>query len=172
MLARLERGPDPYCHNCRKGINNMITPPPPDVQHNGLQTYLDWARRESAQHDEHRRLKREIELKKLQMELAGLAETPKPVRSKRRSIDTYEAQITEWFDRLPPAARAAPRTMAEFINLLEGRTPGMRAHAPDVSRVLSRLSWVRKRVWRADGEGRRVWLPPSLPRGLPTIPFL
>lgn len=142
----------------------MTTPPPPDVQRSAMQTYLDWARQESAKHDEQRRLRKEIELKKLQMELAGLSETPKTVRPKRRSIDTYEAQITEWFNRLPPDARNAPRTMAEFINLLEGRTPGMRAHAPDVSRILVRLHWIRKRIWHADGEGRRVWLPPSLPR--------
>ena len=140
-------------------------PPPPDVNRDFTLTYMQQLREQvaksNAEADEHRRLKREIAKRKLELELAALSETPKTVVPKRRSVDTYEAQITEWFSRLPPAARSAPRTMAEFISLLEGRTQGMRAHAPDVSRILSRQGWVRRRLWKADGEGRRVWLPPS-----------
>jgi len=132
--------------------------------HDSTLTYMQQLRQVAAQAnaeaDERRRLKNEIERRKLEMELAGVSATPKSVAPKRRSIDTYEAQINEWFSRLPPAARAAPRTMAEFINLLDGRTPGMRAHAPDVSRILSRLGWVRRRSWASDGEGRRLWWPP------------
>jgi hypothetical protein len=136
-------------------------PTPPDETSSYLEMLHRDMQQRAAETDEMRNLKREIEKRKLEMELAGLSETPKTVVPKRRSIDTYEAQITEWFSRLPPAARAAPRTMAEFINLLDGRTPGMRAHAPDASRILSRLGWIRKRIWKADGEGRRVWLPPG-----------
>lgn len=142
-------------------------PPPPDVQHNSTLTYMQQLRAQAAignaEADERRRLRNEIEKRKLEMELASLSATPKTVVPKHRSVDTYEAQITEWFNRLPPEARKAPRTMEEFINMLVGRTPGMRAHAPDVSRVLRwRLGWVRKRIWSADGEGRRVWVPPSI----------
>jgi hypothetical protein len=126
-------------------------------------TYLQQLQQEAAEAaaegEERRRLRKEIETKKLQLELASLSDTPKVIAPKRRPVDTYEAQITEWFNRLPPEARSAPRTMEEFINLLDGRTPGMRAHAPDVSRVLSRLGWVRKRIWKSDGEGRRTWIP-------------
>jgi hypothetical protein len=140
-------------------------PPPPDVDRHSTLTYMQQLReqvaRSNAEGNEHRRLKNEIARRKLELELAALSATPKTVVPKRRSVDTYEAQITEWFSRLPPAARVAPRTMAEFINLLDGRTPGMRAHAPDVSRILSRLGWVRRRIWKADGEGRRVWVPPG-----------
>ncbi|MEI7955739.1 MAG: hypothetical protein WCJ66_11270 [Verrucomicrobiota bacterium] len=129
-----------------------------------MQTYMEQMRqvaaKANAEADERRHLRNQIEKRKLEMELASLSAKPKMVVPKRRSVDTYETQIIEWFSRLPPAARAAPRTMAEFINLLAGRTLGMRAHAPDVSRILSRLGWVRKRIWSADGEGRRVWVPP------------
>lgn len=139
----------------------MNTTPPPDVSRNAQPTYLDSLRQPDAQGEECQRLQNEIELKRLHLELASLSASPVPVRPKRRPVSIYEAQITEWFNRLPPDARAAPRTMAEFVNMLEGRTPGMKAHAPDVSRILSRLSWVRKRIWKADGEGRRLWLPPG-----------
>ncbi len=138
--------------------------PPPDVMRDHT-TYMQQLRQvaaeANAEADERRRLRNEIEKRKLELELAALSATPKTVVPKRRAIDTYEAQITEWFSRLPPGARSAPRTMVEFITLLEGRTPGMRAHAPDVSRMLSRLGWVRRRIWQADGEGRRVWFPPA-----------
>jgi hypothetical protein len=142
----------------------MSPPPPPDVMRDHT-TYMQQLRQvaaeANAEADERRRLRNEIEKRKLEMELASLSATPKTVVHKRRSVDTYEAQITEWFSRLPPAARSAPRTMAEFINLLDGRTPGMKAHAPDVSQILFRLGWVRRRIWKADGEGRRVWTPPA-----------
>ncbi len=134
--------------------------PPPDKTSSYLQMLQRDMAERSAEHEEHRRLKREIELKKLQLELANLSATPKPVTPKRKPLDIYEAQITAWYSRLPPAARNSPRAMEEFINLLDGRTPGMKAHAPDVSRILSRLGWVRRRIWKADGEGRRVWILP------------
>jgi hypothetical protein len=144
----------------------MSPAPPPDVMHDHTISYMQHLRAQAAignaEADERRRLRNEIEKRKLEIELASLSATPKTVVPQRRPVDTYEAQITEWFSRLPPAARAAPRTMAEFINMLDGRTPGMRAHAPDVSRILrGRLGWVRKRIWSADGEGRRVWMPPT-----------
>lgn len=143
----------------------MSPPPPPDADRDITISFMQQLRQQSAianaEADERRHLRNQIEKRKLEMELASLSAMPKTVVPQRRSVDTYQAQITEWFSRLPPAARAAPRTMAEFINLLDGRTPGMRAHAPDVSRVLSRLGWVRRRIWKADGEGRRVWLPPG-----------
>lgn len=140
-------------------------PPPPDVQRDSTLTYMQSLREQAAigiaEADERRHLRNQIEKRKLELELASLSAMPKAVVPKHRSVDTYEAQITEWFNRLPPEARKAPRTMEEFINMLVGRTPGMRAHAPDVSRVLLRLGWVRRRIWKADGEGRRVWMPPG-----------
>jgi hypothetical protein len=143
----------------------MGYPPPPDVAGSYIKTYLEQTRQHAAaavaEGEERRRLRKEIETRKLQLELASLSSTPKPILPKRKPGNTYEAQITEWLRRLPPAARNAPRTMAEFINMLDGRTQGMAAHAPDVSRILMQLGWVRKRIWSADGEGRRVWIPPS-----------
>jgi hypothetical protein len=120
--------------------------------------HRDMAQR-AAEYDEHRRLKREIEKRKLELELAGLSSPTKPTQPTRRPLDFYEQQITAWFNRLPPEARAAPRTMEEFLNLLQGRTPGMRPHAPDLSRVLSSLGWIRKRNWKSDGAGVRLWWP-------------
>jgi hypothetical protein len=134
-----------------------MSPPPEEKS-----SYLEMIQRDSAQRcaefEEIRRLKHEITLRNMKIDLANLSVTPRPMAPKRKPLDFYEAQITEWFNRLPPTARAAHRTMQEFINLLEGRTPGMRAHAPDVSRVLQRMGWVRRRIWQRDGEGRRVWL--------------
>lgn len=137
-------------------------PPPPDDLRDHTLNYVQLIRQRAAEHDEHRRLKREIELKKLQLELAGLSVPTKPTHLKRQPIDIYEQQIKAWFNRLPPEARLAPRTMEEFVNFLQGRTPGMRAHAGDVSRVLrDRLGWSRKRCWHSDGEGCRLWYPPA-----------
>lgn len=137
----------------------MSSPPPPDVMRSFRDEMWHQAAASNTEADERRRLRNEIEMKKLQLELASLTSRTAPGR---RSIDTYENQIKVWFKRLPPEARKAPRTMEEFINLLDGRTPGMKAHAPDVARILrGRLGWVRKRIWKADGEGRRVWMPPG-----------
>ncbi|MER2602683.1 MAG: hypothetical protein ABTR27_10035 [Candidatus Competibacter phosphatis] len=136
-----------------------MPPPPADSLHDQESSYMQQLRARSAEYEEQRRLKREIELKKLQMELAGLSSPPNLPPAKRKPLAFYAQQITAWFGRLPPEARKAPRTMEEFINLLQGRAPGMRAHAPDVSKVLSGLGWVRRRDWRADG-GRRLWWPP------------
>jgi hypothetical protein len=135
-------------------------PPPPDAAHD----YLEYFRRNMAQRqsegEELRRLKREIEKKKLEAELAGLSVPTKPPQPKRQSLDYYADQIAAWFNRLPPEARKAPRTMEEFVNLLVGRTPGMRAHGGDVSRVLRQMGWLRRRSWEADGQGTRLWWPP------------
>lgn len=136
-------------------------PPPPA----NTGSYLEMINRDMAarhaEQDEVRRLRREIEVKKLQMELADLSAPTKPTQPQRRPLDFYEQQITAWFNRLPPAARSAPRSMEDFINLLQGRTPGMRAHAPDVSRVLSGMGWVRRRSWRSDSSSARLWWPPQ-----------
>ncbi len=136
-----------------------MPPPPADFVRDQESSYMQQLRARSAEYEEQRRLKREIELKKLQIELAGLSSPTKPPPAQRKPLAFYAQQITAWFNRLPPEARKAPRTMEEFLNLLAGRTPGMRAHAPDVSQVLSGLRWVRRRNW-ADGEGRRLWWPP------------
>lgn len=115
-----------------------------------------------AQQDELRRLRNEIEKRKLERDLAELnSPVKKLTRPERQTIDTYEVQLNEWYNRLPAEARRAPRTMVEFVNLLTGRTPGMNAHPADVSRILRRLGWTRKRNWKADGEGCRVWWPPG-----------
>jgi hypothetical protein len=135
--------------------------PPPDVLRDPTLSYMQQLRARSAEHDEHRRLKREIELKKLQMELASLSAPTKLTQPQRRSLDYYADQIQAWFSRLPPEARKAPRTMEEFINLLQGRTPGMRGFAPDVSRVLCGMGWVRRRSWRSDSSSARLWWPPQ-----------
>ena len=132
-------------------------PPPPDAKTSYLQMIRHDMAQRATEYDEFRRLKIEIAKRKLELELAGLSVPSQP---SRRPVDFYVQQITAWFDRLPPEARKAPRTMEEFINLLQGRTPGMRAHAPDVSQVLSGLGWVRRRDWKANGEGRRLWWPP------------
>ena len=131
--------------------------PPPDVIRDYFDQMYQQAAAASAKDEERRRLRNEIETKKLQLELANMNS---PAPQARRSIDTYEQQITAWFNRLPPDARKAPRSMEELINLLIGRTPGFRAHAPDVSRALQRMGWLRHRIWQSDGEGRRIWLPP------------
>jgi len=138
----------------------MNQPPPPDKTSSFLEIlHRDMAQR-AAEHDQVRRLRREIEVKKLQMELADLSAPHKPVKTQRRLLGFYEQQITAWFNRLPPEAKNAPRTMEELINLLEGRTPGRRPHAPEVAKTLRSLRWSRRRCWKSDGEARRLWYPP------------
>jgi len=136
-------------------------PPPPDASRAFLESLQRDITRRNAEHEELRQIRRAIEKKKLEAELAGLSLT-KPPQPKRQSLDYYAEQITAWFNRLPPEARKAPRTMEELLNLLQGRTPGMRAHAPEVSSVLRQLGWLRKRCWHWD-DGRRLWWPPVSP---------
>lgn len=139
-------------------------PPPPDITSSYAETFRRDMAQRVAEADEVRRLRREIEVKKLQMELANLSAPQNPSKPLRQSIDIYETQIRHWHGSLPPEARQAPRTMSEFIALLKGRSPGANAHAGDVSKVLKeRLGWSRRRCWKADGEGRRLWYPPSKP---------
>jgi hypothetical protein len=135
----------------------MSPPPPPGAIASFVAQIHQQTAAATAEADERRRLRNEIERRKLELELARLNS---PAPQARRPIDTYEQQITEWFNQLPPEARKAPRTMEEFINILEGRTTGMRAHPGEVSRVLRRMRWVRRRCWKSDGEGHRIWLPP------------
>ncbi len=134
-----------------------MSPPPPDVARTYLEKlHLDYVQR-SNEFEEVRRLKRDIELRKLQMELADLS----PVRPQRRSIDFYSDQLAVWFNNLPAAARQVPRSMDEFLSILKGRTPGMRPHAPEIAQALKSQRWSRKRCWKSDGEGRRLWYPPG-----------
>lgn len=136
-------------------------PPPPDASATYLQILQrDYAQR-NAEHEEVRRLKREIEVKKLQQELADLSAPNKPNKPQRRPIEFYGEQLAGWFNNMPAVARYAPRSMEELLSILKGRTPGMRPHAGDVSKILARQGWKRKRHWQADGEGRRLWYPPT-----------
>jgi hypothetical protein len=135
-----------------------MQPPPDELIRDHTLNYMQHLRARAAEADEVRRLRQEIEKRKLEMELATLSSPTQPTKPQRRPLNFYEQQIAAWFNRLPPEARKAPRSMEEFINLLEGRTPGMRAHAGDVARVLRQLGWVRHRIWRSEGEGQRVWL--------------
>jgi hypothetical protein len=137
-----------------------MSPPPPDETRSYLEIIQqDYAQR-AAEHDEVRRLRREIEVKKLQVELADLSSTVKP---RRQSVEYYCEQLAVWFNNLPAAARQTPRSMEELLSLMKGRTPGMRPHAPEVAIALKSLLWTRKRCWHSDGEGRRFWHPPSAP---------
>jgi len=142
----------------------MNQPPPPGEMGaflNRLQLDLN---QRMAETEERRHLRNEIERRKLELELASLtAPVPGPASTsptQRRTISTYEQQIIAWFKRLPPEARKAPRTMEEFISLLQGRTSGTPAHPGEVSRVLNQIGWIRRRNWKSDGEGRRMWWPP------------
>ncbi len=135
----------------------MNTPPPPGECQTELTSFAARLQQACTDYNEHRRLLKEIDRIKLQMQLAILSSSP--TQPQRQPIDTYEQQITAWFNRLPPEARKAPRTMEELIRLLVGRTPGMNAHAGDVSRVLVKMGWTRRRIWDTAGEGRRIWFP-------------
>ena len=115
-----------------------MPPPPADFVRDQTLSYMQQLRARSAEHDEHLRLKREIELKKLQMELAGLSSSTKPPPAKRKPRDFYAQQITAWFDRLPPEARKAPRTMEEFINLLARPHAG---HEGTCARCVTGIVW-------------------------------
>jgi hypothetical protein len=146
-------------------MQEVVMPPPPSEFYLHLESMRREAAQRNAEHEELRRLKREIEKKKLEQELACLstkASTTATIHTHpvRHPLDFYAQQITTWFNRLPIEARSAPRTMDEFVSLLQGRTPGMNAHPGDVSRILKKIGWVRRRNWKSDGEGVRMWWPP------------
>ena len=132
-------------------------PPPPDKAR-GFQT---WMEKINSANDYRARLdqaERELKLKKLAAEVGELG---KIAKSKRRPLSTYVDQITSWHAQLPPELRRAPRTMQEFLALLIGRSPGLQANAGEVSKILFDLGWRRMRIWKKDGEGKRLWLPPG-----------
>lgn len=99
-------------------------------------------------------IKTTMALKRMAAELGELGGQAK---SKRRPVSTYATQIDQWYRALPSDAKSAPRAIEEFINLLEGRTKGLRAHPGEVAKVLRSLGWARHRQWGGDGDGRRLW---------------
>jgi hypothetical protein len=136
-------------------ITNQPPPPAPATESFIRQHILQLAAVRD-EHDEIRRLKREIEKRRLEQELAALSSPTQQTKQDRKSLDFYANQIRHWHDNLPPDARRAPRSMIEILSLLQGRTPGSRPHAPEVAEVLRQLGWSRKRCWQGDG-GRRLW---------------
>ena len=138
----------------------MTLPPPPGTALSYLEQLRHNAEERRSEAEELHRLQSAIAKKKLELELEYLS-SPTTSGGKRQPADTYETQLTAWFNRLPLSARLAPRTMEELLNVVTGRTPGMRAHPGEVSKVLTKMGWRRRRHWKADGEGRRLWWPPG-----------
>jgi hypothetical protein len=143
----------------------MSPPPPPGTRSYLLDIQAEYEARR-AESEEIRRLKREIEKRRLEQELADLSSPTNSSQPKRRPIEYYENQLNAWFNSLPAAARQAPRSMHELLSILKGRSPGLQPHAGEVSDLLALNGWKRKRQWRADGEGRRFWYPPRTPSTL------
>ena len=140
-------------------IANQPPPPAPAVESFLKQHMLQLAAVDS-EHEEIRRLKRAIEKKKLEQELAALSSPTQPTNPTRQPVDYYANQIRQWHANLPRDACSAPRSLREFIMLLQGRTPGLQPHVPEVAQALRQLGWKRERCWQGDG-GRRLWWPAS-----------
>ncbi len=82
---------------------------------------------------------------RLEQELAALSSPTQPTKRTRKPADYYAYQICQRHDNLPPEARSAPRSMSEFVTLLQGRTPWLQPHVPEVAQALRELGWKRKR---------------------------
>jgi hypothetical protein len=132
---------------------------PPDAADRYMQTYLNELNRRSAESaaegEERRRLRKELETKKLQLELARLSASPKAVKS-------LDDQIVELMRTLPPQLRDRPWSMAELVQRLTGKYRD-RPHAQNVGEALRRLGWRRERRYADGYDGRRVWFPPGCP---------
>jgi hypothetical protein len=132
---------------------------PPKTPHSDLymQSYLQELNRKSAEAaaegEERRRLRKEIETKKLQLELASLSASPK-------SVKPLEDQIVELMRTLPPPLRDRPWSMAELVTRLTGKYRD-RPHGQNVSAALLRLGWRKERRYGQGYLGRRVWMPPG-----------
>ncbi len=133
-----------------------MSPPPTDPGARYMQSYLQELNRKSAEAaaegEERRRLRKEIETKKLQLELASLSAAP-------RSVKPLDVQIVELMRTLPPQLRDRPWSMAELVQRLTGKYRA-RPSAQHVGTALSRLRWRRDRLWSAGAMGQRVWWPP------------
>lgn len=133
--------------------------PPPDAADRYMQTYLHELNRQAAdaaeENEERRRLRKEIETKKLQLELAGLSTSPTTVKP-------LEDQIVELMRTLPPQLRDRPWSMAELVTRLTGKYRD-RPHTQCVGEALRRLGWRRERRYADGYDGRRVWFPPACP---------
>jgi hypothetical protein len=107
----------------------------------------------AAEGEERRRLRKEIETKKLQLELASLSASPK-------SVKPLDDQIVELMRTLPPQLRDRPWSMAELVQRLTGKYRD-RPHAQCVSAALLRRGWRKERRYGQGYEGRRLWWPPG-----------
>jgi hypothetical protein len=120
-------------------------------------TYLDQLRHHAAvqaAEDEARRLLRKaVETKQLQLQLASLSTSPKTGKP-------LDVQIVELMRTLPPSLRERPWSMAELVARLSGKYRD-RPHAQNVSAALLRLSWRRERRYSSGFGGLRVWIPPG-----------
>jgi hypothetical protein len=105
----------------------------------------------AAEGEVRRRLRKEIELKKLQLELASLSATPKAVKP-------IDVQIVELMLTLPPQLRDRPWSMAELVTRLTGKYRD-RPHPQNVGDALRRLGWRKERRYGQGYDGARVWLP-------------
>ena len=78
-----------------------------------------------------------------------------PARSR---VQPLEQQITEFMRSLPPAQADSPWTMDELVIRLRGRYHD-HPHPQHVATALRKLGWQRRRVYGAQGGGRRYWRP-------------
>ena len=132
-----------------------MSPPPTDPGARYMQSYLQELNRKSAEAaadgEERRRLRKEIETKQLQLQLAALSASPKSVKS-------LDDQITELMRTLPPQMRNRPWSMQELVQRLTGKYRD-RPHGQQIGSALRRLGWLRERRYGPGYDGVRVWLP-------------
>jgi len=119
---------------------------PPGFTMNVSNSYLEELR---AYRDEQHRLH---ELK--QEAEADFASSIRPIKRPKPLDD----QIAELMRTLPPKLRNRPWSMAELVQRLAGKYRA-RPHAQQVGEALRRLGWRRERLWNAEYDGVRVWLP-------------
>jgi hypothetical protein len=72
-----------------------------------------------------------------------------------------EQQLIELLRTLSPDQLYRHWTMEDFVMRLKGRFRD-RPHPQKVGEALRKLGWQRRRVYGAQGDGKRYWFPPAV----------
>lgn len=89
---------------------------------------------------------------------ARLAAREKAQRDALGNLKPLTEQIVELMLSLPPAQRDQSWSIVDLQGRLKGRYRE-RPSLGSVGEALRALGWTRRRDWRNQGGGRRVWVP-------------
>ena len=104
-------------------------------------------------------LHRHVEQVNKEKELAKQRETAS-LQTMQPLVKPLELQIIEFFRSLPSAQTSRPWSLRDITLRLEGKYRA-HPHPQQVGETLRKLGWQRRRVYGAQGGGRRYWFPPA-----------